>query len=170
MKTQINCLNCEKEYLVYKKELKRGFGKFCSRKCAGEYNGKRRIITTTNVTCALCSKPFHLSDSKRKNSKSGLYFCSRRHKDMAQRIGGVEEIMPAHYGNGNNADYRSLIFSVRPKICERCGFDKHQAAIVVHHKDRNRSNNDITNLEVLCANCHYIEHWNITKLLASQVV
>ena len=32
-------------------------------------------------------------------------------------------------------------------------------SIIVYHKDTNRENNDISNLEVLCANCHAIEHW-----------
>ena len=44
-------------------------------------------------------------------------------------------------------------------VCERCGFD-HYAAIIVHHKDRDRDNNTLENLEVLCANCHAIEHYN----------
>ena len=30
---------------------------------------------------------------------------------------------------------------------------------VLHHKDRDRHNNDISNLEILCSNCHAIEHW-----------
>lgn len=46
------------------------------------------------------------------------------------------------------------------KVCERCEYAQHEAAIIVHHKDRNRSNNDVTNLEILCANCHAIERYN----------
>ena len=42
--------------------------------------------------------------------------------------------------------------------CERCGYDKHPEILGVHHKDRNRDNNDLTNLEVLCPNCHSLEH------------
>jgi hypothetical protein len=40
--------------------------------------------------------------------------------------------------------------------CERCGFNGQ--ALHIHHKDRNHKNNKIDNLEVLCANCHHIEH------------
>ncbi|MFZ2303908.1 MAG: HNH endonuclease signature motif containing protein [Minisyncoccia bacterium] len=29
----------------------------------------------------------------------------------------------------------------------------------VHHKDRNRGNNDLSNLELICPNCHYEEHY-----------
>jgi 5-methylcytosine-specific restriction endonuclease McrA len=40
--------------------------------------------------------------------------------------------------------------------CERCGFTG--LALHIHHKDRNHKNNNLDNLEVLCANCHHIEH------------
>ena len=39
--------------------------------------------------------------------------------------------------------------------CERCGIAK---PLVVHHRDRNHGNNDQSNLEILCPNCHYLEH------------
>lgn len=42
--------------------------------------------------------------------------------------------------------------------CERCGFDRDKAILGVHHKDRDRHNNELTNLEVLCPNCHSMEH------------
>lgn len=39
--------------------------------------------------------------------------------------------------------------------CERCGSEKF---LCVHHKDRDRHNNDRENLEVLCKSCHQKEH------------
>lgn len=110
---------------------------------------------------ALIVKPnFIKNKSKRANSKSGLYFCCRECKDQAQRIGGIKEIMPLHYGEGHFADYRKLAIRNKSTVCERCNYDENIAAIVVHHKDRDRSNNSLENLEVLCANCHAIEHWD----------
>lgn len=38
-------------------------------------------------------------------------------------------------------------------LCERCGYRGVQP-LDRHHKDRDRSNNDISNLEVLCVRCH----------------
>ena len=39
--------------------------------------------------------------------------------------------------------------------CEECGFiPKHKCQLDVHHKDGNHSNDDIKNLQTLCANCH----------------
>ena len=45
----------------------------------------------------------------------------------------------------------------RGVICERCGYNKLEI-LQVHHKDRNRLNNDLNNLELICPNCHYEEH------------
>lgn len=155
-----NCLQCQKEFFARSQDVKRGFGKYCSQSCASLYQRAYELKPEPNVICAHCGVKFHMSDSKKKNSKSGLYFCSRAHKDEAQRIGGIVAIQPAHFGTGSPENtYRRKVFATRPKICERCGYDKHEAAIIVHHKDRNRQNDADDNLEVLCANCHAIEHW-----------
>lgn len=44
------------------------------------------------------------------------------------------------------------------KSCSRCGYNKHPQLLGIHHKDKNRENNNIENLEVLCANCHSEAH------------
>lgn len=43
-------------------------------------------------------------------------------------------------------------------FCNRCGYDEHPRILGVHHIDRNKKNNDLSNLEVLCPNCHSLEH------------
>ena len=48
-------------------------------------------------------------------------------------------------------------FKHYPQKCNRCGYNNRQA-LLVHHKDRNRKNNRIENLEIICRNCHAIEH------------
>jgi hypothetical protein len=157
-KTKINCLNCGKEIMVENKEIKRGYGKFCDRKCSANYNSKHMSQPINNSICALCGKHFYKSESTKSKSKSGLFFCCRKHKDEAQKIGGIKEIMPAHY-DSSVYDYRKIAFREKLPICERCGYCTNIAAIVVHHKDKDRTNNDISNLEILCCNCHAIEHY-----------
>lgn len=158
-KIKINCLNCEKETYVETREINRGFGKFCSKKCCGAHKSKNKKIKINNVSCAYCKVQFYLNKSKRRNSKSGLYFCCREHKDLSQRIGGIKEIMPSHYKNGIRS-YRKIAFRLKQEKCERCGYNENIVALIIHHKDKNRENGDISNLEVLCANCHAIEHWS----------
>ena len=42
--------------------------------------------------------------------------------------------------------------------CNRCGYNLFTDILQVHHIDRDRKNNELSNLEVLCPNCHSIEH------------
>lgn len=46
----------------------------------------------------------------------------------------------------------------RGTSCEKCGYDKKEI-LHVHHKDRNRNNNNLSNLELICPNCHYENHY-----------
>jgi 5-methylcytosine-specific restriction endonuclease McrA len=47
-------------------------------------------------------------------------------------------------------------------ICERCGDIEERMHI--HHRDRNRSNNHISNLDYLCGSCHNQVHWVLRRL------
>jgi len=147
-----NCQFCQKSFQAPAKEVARGNGRFCSRFCGRHVKRPK----PDNSVCAFCNKPFYRQISSFVNSRSGLRFCCREHKDLAQRIGGIEAIQPDHYGIGQHADYRKLALASLPQACNRCGYDKY---VIVHHKDRNRKNNCIENLEVICPNCHALEHW-----------
>lgn len=148
------CLQCNSDFKADIYGIKRGFSKFCSLKCATKFNGNLRPNSEPNVTCAHCQKKFYKNASKLKLSKSGLHFCCREHKDSAQSV--LRELYPSHH-HALKTSYRKIAFLTYPKICQRCNYSN-ELATVVHHKDRNRNNNDISNLEVLCANCHMIEH------------
>ena len=54
--------------------------------------------------------------------------------------------------------YRKNAHKVYPKCCSKCGYDKHPKILVVHHKDGDRKNGKLTNLEILCPNCHAEAH------------
>jgi 5-methylcytosine-specific restriction endonuclease McrA len=48
--------------------------------------------------------------------------------------------------------------------CERCHFlAEDPCQLDVHHKDHNHKNNDVTNLQTLCANCHRYIHMKDTN-------
>lgn len=45
--------------------------------------------------------------------------------------------------------------------CENCGLTKWQKQTIVlevHHEDGNRTNNEVSNLKLLCCNCHALTH------------
>lgn len=44
------------------------------------------------------------------------------------------------------------------KKCECCGWNKHIGALHLHHADRNRKNNNLENIFILCPNCHWVIH------------
>ena len=50
------------------------------------------------------------------------------------------------------------LLKIRGNKCERCGFGKYEI-LQIHHKDKNRNNNDLDNLELICPNCHSEEHY-----------
>lgn len=50
-------------------------------------------------------------------------------------------------------NYRKLAFAHYDPLCAHCGFGV-PAVLEVAHLDCNRANNDLSNLVILCPNCH----------------
>lgn len=51
--------------------------------------------------------------------------------------------------------------------CARCGYDEIKSSLHVHHIDRDRDNNNPSNLVLLCANCHMGLHhsaWELSEI------
>lgn len=153
---EVECETCGRSFLTLAKYRSRGHGRFCSTSCSSS----RRRPKEPNVECSFCGERFYKAPSKLANSKSGLYFCSRQHKDAAQRIGGITEIQPSHYGTSQPRNsYRRLAFDHYPARCKRCGYDAYPEVLQVHHMDNNHSNNELSNLEILCPTHHYEHHF-----------
>lgn len=115
-----------------------------------------RTKTRVKVECAYCKQNFFVAPSKLDKSKSGLYFCCREHKDLAQRIDSGQEfdiMRPTHYGT-KVKDYRQIAFSTYEHKCSACGWNEDERILEVHHIDSNRENNEIDNLVILCPTCH----------------
>lgn len=164
-----NCDWCGSEYEVNLKEFKRAkrngtkAGHFCSSSCAYQYNAaKRKSKKKTNVTCSYCGKKFYRKPSDLKKSKTGLYFCCREHKDLAQRISSgfaFDEMRPSHYKDGSTYYWGRAMKAYGPK-CVDCGFS-FVPLLQVHHIDGNQKNGDIKNLEVVCPTHHAIRHMRL---------
>ena len=124
---------------------------------------RHQRLNSIECTCAYCGKLFYKSESKVKQSKSGLLFCCREHKDLAQRIGSGKQfntMRPSHYTNlddnqgGTINTYRSVAFRLYKHECAICGWNEDTDILQVHHIDENRKNNVADNLIILCPNCH----------------
>ena len=153
-----DCLECGWPFLAPKYNGKKYKGrKYCSNECRKKANPSK----LHDLICDTCGVHFQRSQSNLAKSKSGLRFCSRKCKDKAQRLeSGHPAIHPPHYGTGDGSgDYRKIARSSHPNKCNRCGYDDILGILRVHHRDRDRTNSDPRNLEILCPNCHEIEHY-----------
>jgi hypothetical protein len=158
------CQNCKELFQAQLREVNRGNAKYCSKKCSAEGVKNKLLernakINIPNTECSYCKKIFYKNNSQKQNSKKNLHFCCREHKDLAQRIEfGLKDLQPLHYGSGDS-HYREIAFRSKERKCERCEYNKHPEILEVHHKDRNRENNTIENLLVLCPTCHMEDHF-----------
>lgn len=159
-----SCLNCGNTFYTLQNYINRGHGKYCSRTCSSCHTNKLKpkIIHENNCSCFVCGKQFYRSESRMKVSRSGLSFCGRICKELAQKIHGglnVKAIQPSHYGSARVPEYRAIAFSAHEHKCNRCSYSKVSEVLEVHHKNRNRSDNSLENLEILCPTCHEEEHY-----------
>lgn len=160
--TIINCCKCDKEFYRADSEIKRnqtlGRKNYCSLSCSSNHN-KIKKEKQDNCKCSYCGVGFWKSKSK-KSTKSGYNFCSRSCKDKAQRLeNDFKNLQPSHYGKGDGTYRNIIIRSGKLVSCEKCGWKEEPNILEVHHKDRDRKNNSEVNLEVLCPNCHTLEHY-----------
>lgn len=82
------CQYCEIEFTTHHTSEHK---KFCSKKCVGDSRSK-----SIKVNCFVCNKDIIIKQSRIKNSKSGLFFCSNYCRTKEQKIGG--SIAPDHFG------------------------------------------------------------------------
>lgn len=142
-KPNTTCTICKKP--IYRRPvlLKQSEGRaFCSQTCYGLSNRKEK-------PCVICSKPIAASANKKTCSRA----CSNKN-----RAGIRYKIGRPHDKAMELRSIKLRLLKERGIRCERCGYDKREI-LHVHHKDRNRSNNSSTNLELICPNCHYEEHY-----------
>lgn len=100
---RLECGHCGKEFWKPKKNLRYN-ASYCSRQCVSDANSARAAV---KLECASCGEAFLRAFCKMKNSKHGVYFCSRKCKDVGQRLSNnIPAIRPPHYGEGKN--YRVL--------------------------------------------------------------
>lgn len=107
--------------------------------------------------CGFCGNLISVRPRRIVASKSGLVFCNRLCKENAQSVSfGLQSIQPGHYGTGKWG-YRKRAFKHLGKICARCGYNKDERMLDVDHKDNNRKNGKLENLQVLCVWCHALK-------------
>lgn len=137
------CFICKKP--IYKRPgiLKASKNRvFCSPDCYGKSLRKE-------IPCLVCGKLILSGLNKKTCSRScansrrvGVKYKVGRPKDKAETIRLI----------------KLELINLRGGKCERCDYKK-VPVLQVHHKDRNPQNNKLGNLELICPNCHYEEHY-----------
>lgn len=121
--------------------------------------------------CLRCTNMFQPTGANCKRCKS----CRREHELESRRENWHKTYIRKGYnqsGKNNNAwkggrspQYYQKVAEQLPSQCAHC----FSPAVLVHHKDEDRSNSDITNLERLCKRCHQLHH-NCSQNLPDKVV
>lgn len=143
------CAHCCEAVWVPKYAI--GRRKYCSMSCS-RLGSRNRV----SVVCANCGAKFLKHPSNLK-TKTGYHFCNKVCKDAAQRLdSGVGYTLP-HYKDGAGGSYRRRALREHGECCNSCGYVVCSSMLDVHHKDGNRDNNNLENLEVLCVWCHALE-------------
>lgn len=146
----IKCIVCVKEFKTKLSILRKGAGKFCSRKCMAIWKSKNETGSNNHhwkggkvkTICVDCGKEFFIDSAKIKYG-SGK-FCSRecnRHfrsiNDRGDRNpcwrGGVTPISLRIRNSKEYSKWRHQIFQRDNFSCVKCGGNK-SGSLVAHHK------------------------------------
>jgi 5-methylcytosine-specific restriction endonuclease McrA len=133
-----NCLECGNVFSHISSRANKA--KYCGPECYHKAMHKKGSV---QYNCVHCGIAFLDSPSTKRK------YCSKACVNKAHK----SEWKPDFTTVRKNMLARGMLTK-----CVRCGYAEHPEILGVHHKDRNRKNNDLGNLEVLCPNCHSLEH------------
>jgi uncharacterized C2H2 Zn-finger protein len=139
-KYQRTCVQCLTSYMA-----RRPTGRYCSDKCEQAYRYRNGQI---DLSCANCGAIFKRQAADVKHKK---IYCGRE-------CMWADKIKKAPRSNKLAAVRKWFGRFNRMSKCEKCGYSEIPGILIIHHKDRDRNNNPLSNLAVLCPNCHAIEH------------
>lgn len=155
------CPNCGKKLVRRNNEKLNSYRnrKYCNRECYISYSSRETEIKS----CANCGKEIIRRRSDRDNSKSGNSFCCRSCRVSyfnKERQGNNHP----NFTHGLSVSYRQKALDYYGCKCTVCGYDV-GSVLEVHHKDCNRRNNRIENLDVLCPTHHKEYQYGIRKYI-----
>lgn len=128
-----------------------GSRNYCSKLC---HSDSMKIGKTYN--CSVCNITVYRTPSEINKNKTGQVFCSKKCQAIEQNSFGKAAY---NFKGLDVKDYRVKALRYLPHKCNRCNYDKIFEILQVHHIDSDRNNNDLSNLEILCPNCHCEEHY-----------
>ena len=145
------CDFCGKKFRRKRSQIKLAIKHFCCLRCSEQGRKRGRV-----VNCFVCKKPIYKSLKDLNLSKSGKHFCN--HICGNKWIGEQQRAENNPNWLGGKSSYKNLLKRIDiKKECVLC--KKNDIRILcVHHLDKDRKNNKMTNLVWLCRNCHFLVH------------
>ena len=143
-KSNTKCFVCSKA--IYRRPSVLALSKgraYCNQTCYGKSCRKE-------TPCIVCGSPILAGAHKKtcnrvcaNKNRVGISYKRNRPKDKVKHYRLLKKKMVTERGGR----------------CERCKYENYEI-LHIHHKDRNRSNNSLKNLELICPNCHAEEHYS----------
>lgn len=152
------CVNCGKEIPKDKK--------FCDKSCAATYNNKhhpKRTNGRKKPKCLGCG--VQLDDYHRK-------YCSNACQGKLKNSETIQRVISEDWGDWNKGtidrNSKMYLISVHGEKCMKCGWDEvnqwtGKVPIELNHIDGNPENHSLSNLELLCPNCHSLSEFTKSR-------
>jgi hypothetical protein len=131
-----SCLHCSQE-ISYVARV----NNFCSHSCSATFNNIKRGKKLVN--CIFCGTETH----------TGKKYCSFECQHNHRRTEAVNNKTASHVSS------KKFLINLHGAKCMECGWDKinlhtNKVPIELEHIDGNSTNNELSNLKLLCPNCH----------------
>lgn len=143
--------DCGNQKEIKTGNLTRGATKSCGCICGTTRKTKEKY-------CLNCGKELHKGQYK---------YCSNacqqeyKRKEYIEKVTNGEESGLKKSGNTTKISdsIRTYLFKKYDNKCQRCGWGEinpttGKCPLEIHHKDGDKTHNDLDNLELLCPNCH----------------
>jgi hypothetical protein len=121
-----------------------------NKKSSREYQ-QRLLSVKTDLKCKLCDHPIS------SGSRNG--YIQHLHSKHGKRLIDVDPgFLADRFDSLGSAQRRELLLTEANYSCTQCGFNKTRPCgatiLEIDHVDGDHTNNDRSNLRVLCPNCH----------------
>ena len=139
----IKCVICGKDIYKRPSQIERNNGQvFCSQACFG-------LSCRKEIPCIVCGKLILAGANKISCNRS----CANKHREgIKYKINCPRDKVKKQQA------LKIRLLKERGGYCARCNYKRFEI-LQVHHKDRNKNNNEMNNLELICPNCHCEEHY-----------
>ncbi len=149
------CAQCEINYYSLPSEKR----KFCSQSCSAIYNNKLRVNENSQDSIKKVEKPLNKCLSCKINlAKYKNKFCSQDCFIKFKQNQIFETILSGDL-HQSQRQYKKYLIKLYGEKCMECGWCEinkytNKIPIEIEHIDGNSTNNDLSNLKLLCPNCH----------------